>query len=275
MGALSAIQGTMTKLAMWCGEHSAALYTSIGVSSGVGAVIYGIAITPENTRIVDNEQEERERMGYEPMTWWEIIKLVGPSYIPVGLLTGVSVACFILNTLKEERKIATLAGLYSMSEKSFEEYRGKVEEMFGKKKEQRVRDEVAADHAREAIQRPQTIILTGNGNYPVLIDQANIVMRSSQVSIERAKNEILNDLRSWRYISFEEVLGILDAPRRTYETGKYIIDYSEIGWNVDDDFDFIYSYAGMEDGEPMLVVGFSVPPHEDFRVRAWKYNSTY
>lgn len=275
MGFLATLQDGATKLILWGHAHSAALYTAVGVSSGLGAIISGIAVTPENTRRLDNERDERARIGAPEMTFWEKARMIGPSYIPCVLLFGTSATCFILNTLREERKIATLAGLYSMSEKSFEEYRDKVKDMFGERKESKVRDEVAADHAKNASNRAQMVVMTGHGTYPVLIDKANILMYSSIQRISEVKADIVKELNGCMYMSLEEVLGKLDAPMRKYDTGEYIINFSEIGWNVEDDFDFFYTYAGGDNGEPTLVLNWSVPPHEDFRVRGWRPSMNY
>lgn len=268
MSVWSSFQRGLTRLVAWGSAHSATLYTIIAVTSSFGAVYTGIAVTPEVTRKYDNEVEERERLGYPPMNGWEKFRLVVPSYIPTVLLFGTSAACIILNTLKEERKIATLAGLYSMSEKSFEEYRDKVKEMFGERKENKVRDGVAEDHANRA--RNQVICLTGNGDYLCLEAFTNSIFRSSQLSIEQARIRIKDRLRSEMTISLEEVLEEMDAPVRVNynaDTGFYepIIDRSDIGWTVDDDLEFVYTYTGNDNMEPMLVITFSPPPHPDFR----------
>ena len=207
------------------------MYTAIGVSSGLGSVIAGIAATPENTRKLDNERDERIRLGIPEMTFWEKAKMVGPSYIPCVLLFGTSAACFILNTLKEERKIATLAGLYSMSEKSFEEYREKVKDLFGERKESKVRDEIASDKAKLATSNSVAYIYTGDGDYPCLDAWSNTKFR---------------------------------LPLRRGQDGMPLIDRSDIGWTQDDDLQFIYTYTGDSNGEPMMVITFYPAPHPDF-----------
>lgn len=263
MSFLTTLQDGATKLILWGHAHSAALYTAVGVSSGLGAIISGIAVTPENTRKLDNERDERARLGLPEMTFWEKTRMIGPSYIPCFLLFGASATCFILNTLKEERKIATLAGLYSMSEKSFEEYREKVKDMFGERKEAKVRDEIAADKAK--LCGPQTVyISTGDGNYPCLDAWSNTKFRSSQITIEKARISILDRLRSEMYISLEEVYNEMHLPLRRGQDGLPLIDRSDIGWTQDDNLEFIYTYQPDSTGEPMMVITFYPAPHPDF-----------
>ena len=267
MGVLSLIRGGATRLMVWGSNHSAALYTAVGSAAGVGAILSGIFVTPENTRILDNEKLERERRGEPPLTFWQAVKLVGPSYIPCILLGRTSVACAILNTLKEERKIATLAGLYSLSEKNFEEYRKKVEDLFGKNKERKVRDGIAEDKANDILSRPHTVILTGNGDYLCLDAWSNTLFKSSQLAIEKARIKILDELRGCMYMSLEEVYDHMDLPRHMDCNGNYLTDYSDIGFTVDDQLEFIYTYTGNDQsGEPMMVITFNPPPHPDFRI---------
>ena len=267
MSVWGALKGGAAKLIAFGSEHSAVLFTVIGVTSGFGAVYSGIAVTPEVTRMYDNEVAERERFGYPPMTFLEKVQMIVPSYIPTFLLFGTSATCFILNTLKEERKIATLAGLYSMSEKSFEEYREKVKEMFGKNKESKVRDEIAVDHANRV--RDRIVYLTGNGDYLCLESWTNTKFRSSQMAIEQARIRIKDRLRDEMHISLEEVLQEMEVPVRTRtdpNTGfeEPLIDRSDIGWTVDDDLTFRYTYTGDDTMEPMMVITFEPPPHPDF-----------
>ena len=252
-----------TKLVMFGEANSSALYTAVGVTSELGAVISGIAVTPEVTRRLDNEIAERERLGQQEMTFWEKFRMCAPSYIWTFILFDIGAACFILNTLKCERKIATLAGLYSMSEKSFSEYREKVKQMFGERKENKVRDEIAADKARIATQ-DNVYILTGDGTYPCLDAWSNTKFKSSQIAIEKARIAVKDRLRSEMYISLEEVYEEMHLPIRRDNSGIPLIDRSDIGWNVDDDLEFVYTYTGDNNGEPMLVVTFSPPPHPEF-----------
>lgn len=264
MGILTTLQEGASRLILWGHAHSAALYTAVGVSSGLGAIISGIAVTPENTRRLDNEKAERERLHEPPMTFWEQFKMVAPSYIPCVLLFGTSATCFILNTLKEERKIATLAGLYSMSEKSFEEYRNKVKELFGERKEAKVRDGVAIDKANAAVCNSAAYIFTGDGNYPCLDAWSNTKFLSNQITIEKARIAVLDRIRSEMYISLEEVYEEMHLPIRRGNDGGYLIDRSDIGWTQDDNLQFYYTYTGDQNGEPMMVITFYPSPHPDF-----------
>ncbi len=264
MSVLTMLQDGATKLIMWGHAHSAALYTAVGVSSSLSAIIFGIAVTPENTRKLDNERDERARLGIPEMTFWEKARMIGPSYIPCAGLFGISAACFILNTLGEERKIATLAGLYSMSEKSFEEYRNKVKDMFGDRKEVKVRDEIAVDHAKLANMNQTAYIYTGDGDYPCLDAWSNTKFRSSQIAIEKARIAILDRIRNEMYISLEEVYDEMHLPLRLNQKGEPLIDRSDIGWTQDDDLQFFYTYTGDSNGEPMMVITFYPSPHPDF-----------
>ena len=264
MGVLSTLHDGATRLLLWGKAHSAALYTAIGVSSGLGAIISGIAVTPENTRILDNEKSERERLDQPPMTFWEKARLIGPSYIPCVILFSTSAACFILNTLKEERKIATIAGLYSMSEKSYEEYRNKVKEMFGERKEARVRDEIAVDKAKIANGSQSVYIFTGNGNYPCLDAWSNTKFYSSQIAMEKARIAVRDRIRDEMYISLAEVYSEMNLPLRRKEDGTFLVDYSDIGWTQDDNLEFYYTYTGDANGEPMMVISFEPSPHPNF-----------
>lgn len=265
MGLISLLSTGAANLLMWGQAHSAALLTAAGTSLGLGSVLSGIFATKAVTRKYDEEAAERSRLGEPEMTAKEKFMLVAPYYIPTVLLFGGSAACIILNTLKQERAIATLAGLYTVTEKSFAEYQEKVKDMFGEGKERKVRNAVAEDKAQEARHNNVAYILTGNGEYPCLEAWTGTKFRSSQMAIERARINIKERLINEMYISLQEAEYELELPQITYPDGSNIIDKTQIGWNRDDELDFDYTYCGDPvSGEPMLVINYRPAPHPNY-----------
>lgn len=256
MGALTVAKDGVTRLLMWGNAHSSALLTATGEANLFLAVYSAIVATKETTRMLDDEEYEREELGYPEMTTLEKFKMVAPYYIPTIVFSLVSGGAFLLNTIQEERRIATLAGLYSVTEKNFEEYREQTKALLGEKKEQKIRDEID----RKTIERNPvsgaTVIVSPGGNYLIYDKWSGRYFRSSIDSVKRAhldfREEILGDM----YISLNELYEKLYLPPND--------DGWDLGWSVDDHMEFSYSSQLADNGEPALVITMIPPPHPDY-----------
>lgn len=256
MGVLTTVKTGATNLLMWANTHSSALLTATGEANLFLAVYSSVIATRESTRILDNEEEERIRLNEPEMTFGEKFRMVGPYYIPTILFTLIGGGCFLLNTIQEERRIATLAGLYSMTEKSFEEYKEKTKEMFGEKKEQRIRDELDRKRIEEHPVTNSPVIITGNGQYLCYDTWSDRYFRSTINDVKRAHVEIREDLISNMYVSLNEVYEKLRLPSN--------LDGYDLGFTVEDKLEFSYSSQLADNGEPALAITFIPPPHPDY-----------
>ena len=243
-GFVKNIQTSLTK-------HSPEILMSFGFASMASTVIFAVKVTPKACRLIEAKEKE---LGVEKLTTVETVKTTWKCYIPAAVSAGVSVGCFLGANSVNNKRNAALAAAYTLSDTAFREYREKVVETIGEKKEQIVRDKVAEDKMKKDPVGKKEVIITEKGNtlcYDVISGR---YFKSDIDKIKRAENELNKKLLREGYISlndFYEELGL-----------GYTKNGDDLGWNLDQDqwLEFSFSSQIAEDGTPCLVVDYNVAP---------------
>ena len=133
------------------------------------------------------------------------------NYIPAVTVGAVTIGCVIAATHVGLRRTAAMAAAYSVSEKAFSEYRDKVEEKYGKNKEQAVRDEIAQDNVTKTAPGP-SVVLLGGGNTIFYEYFTGRYFLSDMESIHRAENEINRRVLTCDYATLAEFHTLIGQP---------------------------------------------------------------
>lgn len=219
-----------------------------------GAAIVGVVSTALLASKASKESDaivkEKTKLGKLADADYEMdvktkIKHTWRVYIPVAI-SGVTTVCSIVlaQRINSRRQLA-LAGAYALSEKALNEYRNKVTEMFGEKKEEQVSESIVEDRIRNSTAAP-TVILNENKClcYDTLTDR---YFESSRNDIDHAVNAmnalILGGEGYTTLNQFYDYLGIPSA-----QLGE------DIGWDENYRIDVRYSSHLSSDGRPALAI---------------------
>ena len=268
MKILDAGKDVLSNLVIWGTKHRSALLGAVTVGGTVGAVYSGIAVTPEATRRIDNEQAERIRLGYPSMTLWEKLRMVGPLYIPCGLFLLLSTGSAIWNICASDREYAALLSAYSIIQKDYGEYRAKTRELVGEKKERRIRDEIVQDHVNVRPTTTTMVIGTGNGEYLWFDDWSGQYFRATIQHVRQSHLYLREQLCDsiGEFLTLNEIyeeLGI-KFPEGSDGYKKLTANGERLGFNSQDKFEFIESAIRSPEGEPGLGLKFYPDPHENY-----------
>lgn len=214
---------------------------------GVGTAIYA---TPKAVKRVEKKKEELETDKLTPV---ETVKTVWDLYIPTVTSEFLCVTLLSCAITDNRKTAAALSSAYTMTERAFREYRDKVVETIGEKKEKEVRDEIARDHVTAnppRLTEPTPL----NGDQLCKDGLSGRYFYSTVEKIKRAQNE-LNDqmIRSGidgkaSVNEFYYILGLDDI-----DGGDYIgWDYTSQGL-LDLDFNVILT----EQDIPCLVIDYT------------------
>lgn len=170
----------------------------------------------------------------------------------------MSVACLIYASAENTKRNAVLATAYALSESALKEYRGKVIETVGEKKEQTIKDSIAKDKVDSNPVRHQEIIITQKGNtlcYDVISGR---YFKSDINLLKKAENQLNRQLINDMYISLNDFY---------YEIGLDDIQLGEyLGWEINDGYiDICFSSQLASDGTPCLVLDYRVAPKYNYR----------
>lgn len=233
---------TMTK-------YSPEILLGFGIAGMVATTITAVKATPKAVKIIESLAEENE----EKPTKSEIVKATWKLYLPSVITGALSVACLIGSNSVNVRRNAALAAAYTLSESALKEYKGKVLETIGEKKEKEIVDAIAQDRINANPVSKNEVIFTGSGDTMCYDPIGGRYFHSDRTKIERAEIEINRRLLVEDYISLNEFY---------YELGLEGTDKGELlGWNVNDGkFETRFSSRLSDNGTPCLVLTFDVGP---------------
>lgn len=176
----------------------------------------------------------------------DIIKTVAPHYVPTALSLGVTVAADVGSSKIAEKETAALASLYSASEFALKEYKDKVAEKIGEKKEKALSEELAVEKIKQHPPTEATIEATGTGDQLCYDPWCDRYFTSSLEHIQRVEVAMNKRILSEMWVTWNEVYS---------EIGLRPSKFGEsIGWNVDNMIEFAFSSCIGDDGRTYLVV---------------------
>lgn len=191
-----------------------------------------------------------QKLGEEPpyLKNKEKAKLVWKLYIPPTLVGVGTIACIVGATKIGYRRTAALTAAYSLSERAFSEYKEKVIEKFGERKEQSIRDDLAQDKVRSTAPTRE-IVLYGAGNVLCCELHTGRYFLGDMDALKKAQNEINAKLLrdDYAYLAdFYHMIGVAQT------SGAY-----DIGWKSDRLLDLEFSTVLADETRPCLAFGYN------------------
>lgn len=119
------------------GKHSSEILIGAGIAGMLGAMVKAVKNTPEACERIEKRKEELE---VDELGKWETIKTTAPCYVVPAIMTTVSIGCIFGGNVVNVRRNAALATAYVISETALKDYKDKVVEVIGDKKELDIRE---------------------------------------------------------------------------------------------------------------------------------------
>lgn len=248
-------------------QNSPAILTGLGTVGIITTAVFAVQATPKALELIDAKAHEN---GFEPEVndpaygWGlavlkpvELVQTTWKCYVPAVAMGTVTIACFIGAHKISTTRNAALASLYSLTEKTFKDYRENVIKRLGEKEEKEIHDEVVEKRLVEAPIGEGAVIQGIGGNYLCYDTLTGRYFRSDRESIRSAVNDLNKQLIDEVFVDMNDLYYALGLPQ--VEIGK------QLGWNTDKmlDIDFVAKVA--TNGEPCIVLDYIVLPTSDFR----------
>lgn len=233
-------------------DNSPGILTGLAVAGSVAtAYLTGVA-SMRAARLID-ETEAFGNYGLEPK---EKVILVWRMYLPAVITGGVTVTCIIFSNRIGSRRAAAVAAAYSLTERAFEEYRDKVVEKLGERKEQAIRDEIVQDRMDRHPPVQSQVIVTGTGDVLCTDAYSGRYFNSSVESIRQAQNDVNFQILHDGYAS------LTDFYDRLGLSSTQISD--NVGWNSGRMLEIFFSAALTPEQKPCVSIEFSVEPYHNY-----------
>lgn len=240
-------------------DNSPALLTAMGVAGFVTTAALAAKGSFQAAEVLKRDSDQRDVRALTdsdvfPAELKEQFQMTWKYYIPAVGVGLTSALCVISAQRIGTRRVTAMASAYTLSQRAFEEYKDKVLEKFGEKKEASVREEIAKDRVNAAV--ANTLLVPMTGDYLVCDLHSDRVFRSNMNDLEKAVNDTNSQILNDGYASLTDFYDRVGL-RKTAES-------DDIGWNSDRQLRVDYTSVLSADGRPCIAIGFKTVPNRRF-----------
>lgn len=254
-------------------RHSPEILTGIGIAGMITTTVLAVKATPKALSLIEKKKEELNdeqintslNKGSDLRNCNEITKLgfrdtvatTWKCYVPAAVTATMSVACLIGASSVHVKRNAVLATAYRLSETALTEYREKVIETIGEKKEEAIRDKVNKERIEKNPVSSHEIFLTEKGNTLCYDHTTDRYFKSDIDKINKAVNEMNARILHEGYVSLNDFYSELGLHHTSLG--------DKMGWNSDMGLISIsFSAQVADDGNPCLVLDYDKAPKYEF-----------
>ena len=243
-------------------KHSPEILLGLGIAGMVTTTVLSVRATPKAMALIEEEKLRRyHKFDDDTLTKLDVVKVAWKPYIPAAITGVASISCLIGSSSVNARRMTALTAAYQLSETALSEYREKIVETIGEKKEKAVRDKVNKDKVDKNPTSKSEVIITSKGSTLCFDPISGRYFKSDIDAIKRAENTLnkrmLHDIGG--YISLNEFYD---------EIGLDHIDIgNDLGWNVDELIDITITSHVTDTGEPAIVLDYLAHPKYNYM---WK-----
>ena len=240
-------------------KHSPEILTGIGIAGMVASTVLAVQATPKAIKLIETERELTEANN-EELTKIDKVKVCWKSYIPAAVTGVMSIACLIGASSVNAKRNAALTAAYTLSDSALREYRSKVVETIGEKKEKTVKDKISEDQIKSNPVTKNEVYITDKGDSLCFEPISGRYFKSDIDKIKKAENNLNKRIISDAFnsgVSLNDFYEEIGLPKTNMG--------ENIGWSLDTGLIDIYLSAQVtDDGTPCLVINCTNPPKYDF-----------
>ena len=239
-------------------KHSPEILTGVGIAGMITTTVLAVRATPYALEIIDEKQNEKD----DDLTPVEIVKYCWKPYLPAAITGVTSTACLIGAVSVSSRRTAALAAAYHLSESTLSEYKDKVIQTIGEKKEKTVREKISEERVEQnPVPKTVTVSLEKEGTL-FMEPLSKRYFKSDVEVIRRAVNKvnarILNDISG--YVSLNDFYDEIDLDHTD-------LGY-DLGWNTSHLLKLDFDLVKTDDDKALWVIYYENAPK-------YKYDSIF
>ena len=207
-------------------------------------------IQREQMRVVNEDVHRLEGLSNK-----EKVKLVWPLYVAPISVGCTTITAIVVANHTASKRIAALTVASGISERALTEYKAKVLEKLGEKKEMAIRDEVAQDRVNAT--ENKEVLVVGAGEVLCFDMYTGRYFQSTVEKIRQAENKINFEILNHLYASLSSFYNEIGIPATQYS--------DEVGWNgLTDRFEVRFSTVMSPDNRPCIAMEFTRPPMPEY-----------
>lgn len=242
------------KLSKHLKASSPTILSCIGIVGVVATAATAVQATPKALLLIEEATEEKG----EILTKLETIRVAGPCYIPSVLIGFGTIASIAGANILNGRKQAALTSSYIFLDRSFKEYRKKVDELFGENADKFVESAVVHDRYEESEFTPKgEKLIFYEEHYGKFFERTMLEVQDAEYLLNRKLatdgEASLND--------FFDFLGLpeMEIGDSLGWSQQLICDFFNPAW-----IDFEHELTTMDDGMECYIIHISISPTSDY-----------
>jgi hypothetical protein len=231
-------------------DNSSAILTGVAVAGTVATAVLTGRAAFKSAETISEKNDANFIEHDEFLTTKEKVMLVWPQFIPSVGMGAMTIGSIIFANRISSKRVAALAAAYSLSEKSFGEYKEKTLQHLGIKKEEALRDEIAQD--RVNLHPIEQTIIIGDGDHICYDAITGRYFKSNMETIRQAENKVNYEIIHYQAASLSSFYEEIGLPPTSYS--------DDVGWNIDNLIEVAYTSTLTSEGKPCIHIDFKVAP---------------
>lgn len=253
----SKMAGVFNSIGLAAKKHSPEILTGIGIAGMITTTVLAVKATPKAVKIIE-DYEETVLCDHEKIKPVDAVKLTWKCYIPAAVTGTMSIACLIGASKVSLKRNAALATAYKLSETALSDYREKVIETIGEKKEKTVQEKVAEKQIRDNPVNDKTVVITGHGKTLCYDPMSGRYFESSVEKIRAAENKLNKDM-------LHNLSGYCSLNDFYDELGLSHTDVGDlVGWNTNHLIDIDINAKVADNEQPCIVLTYFNKPDYNY-----------
>lgn len=234
-------------------DNSPSILTALGVTGTLTVAYLTGKATFRAAEVLATERVRRDLYNDDSdLSFRTKVEHTWKLYLPAAVTSASTVACIIYANRIGTKRAAAMAAAYTISERAFGEYKDKVVEKLGEKRERAARDEIAQDRVNSKPVSGQQVIITGNGDVLCLDLPTGRYFRSNVETLRKTENDINQQTLHDDYTPLSDFYSLLKLTATPFS--------EEVGWTWEKLLELDFSTAMSEDNQPCIVINYSVVP---------------
>lgn len=242
------VSDVLTKTGHKLAANSPTLLAGIAITGVVTTAYLTARAAVEGAEVIQAEEAESGTHGDPKERLKERTKLTWRLYIPAGVSAGVTIGCIVGSTRINNRRLAAAQAAFALSERAWSEYREKVVDEIGKKKEQKLRDDLAEEKVHSAASGSPALVL-GSGDVLCCELYSGRFFTSNAETLRRSVNEVNHQLNIHDLVSLDEWYWKIGLEGTQHS--------SNLGWGSEKLLELELSTVLTPDDKPCLAFGYN------------------
>jgi hypothetical protein len=237
MTSLSQLRGTALQFIK---ANSSSILSSAASVGTLGTAYLAAKASFKAANVIRDHEEQHAPSAFPRQRTWDRTKLVWKLYVPSAISAASTVGCIAgAHRVGVKKAVAAQAAL-AVTERAYSQYRDKVVEELGTRKDQAIRDKVVTEQVEAKPPPSPDVLVAGTGE--VLCCEL-FTMRYFTCDVEKLRQAV-NTLNA----------ALLVEDQQTFDDFYYLVGLrptkvsSQLGWRSDRLLELIFSTTLTDDG---------------------------